>query len=147
VRITERRIVHVATSINASESAPAWRSVSTATSVNTTDARPRGPNQPMNAMVSRRRPTPWSEMATGSIRTTVRLSRAYAIAVPSIPSVTTGPTKSTPNMIHTKNEAKRPTVSANSTGPCIDPRVAAPNRSPPTNAAMNPLPPIATAPA
>ena len=60
--------------------------------------------------------------------------------------VITGPTKSAPNTVHTKNEAKSPTVSVNSTGSCIFDDVAAPNSRPPTKAATKPLPPIATAP-
>ena len=43
---------------------------------NTIEARPRGPNQPRNATVGRRAPVPSSASATGSIRTTVRLSTA-----------------------------------------------------------------------
>ena len=44
--------------------------------VNTTDASPRGPNQPMNPTVSGRSPSRTSDSATGTIRTTVRLITA-----------------------------------------------------------------------
>ena len=44
--------------------------------VNTTDARPLGPNQPMNSTLDGRSPVPISDTATGTIRTTVRLKTA-----------------------------------------------------------------------
>ena len=40
------------------------------------EASPRGPNQPMNATVGRLMPRPASAIATGTMRTTVRLSAA-----------------------------------------------------------------------
>ena len=53
------------------------RSISSrASSVNTTEASPRGPNHPMNATVAGRRCVPISEIATGTILITVRLSSA-----------------------------------------------------------------------
>ena len=45
---------------------------------NTIDASPRGPNQPRNAIVGARAAEPHIDTATGSIRTTVRLSTAPA---------------------------------------------------------------------
>lgn len=42
------------------------------------DARPRGPNQPMNKTELARRPMPAVASATGSILTSVRLSAAYS---------------------------------------------------------------------
>ena len=53
-------------------------SSSTASNANTTDANPLGPNQPTNATVARSWPAPMSEIATGTIRTTVRLMTAYS---------------------------------------------------------------------
>ncbi len=41
------------------------------------DARPRGPNQPINSTVARLSRVPISARATGSMRTTVRLRMAY----------------------------------------------------------------------
>ena len=61
-------------------------------------------------------------------------------------AVSTGPTNSAPKSVQTKNDMKRPVVSLNSTGPSRLPFVAWPNSSPPTKAATNPLPPIATDP-
>ena len=45
---------------------------------NTIDARPRGPNQPRKPTVGGRAPEPSIAIATGSIRTSVRLSTAYS---------------------------------------------------------------------
>ena len=50
--------------------------LSTASSANTTEARPRGPNQPMNATLGIRRPDPIIETATGIIRNAVNDSSA-----------------------------------------------------------------------
>ena len=41
-----------------------------------TEASPRGPNQPTKATLARSSPVPTRASATGSIRTTVRLSTA-----------------------------------------------------------------------
>src|SRR3954451_21333591 len=53
-------------------SSSVWRCGSSVSSsrmtANTIEARPRGPNQPKNAMVGRRAPVPSSASATGSIR-------------------------------------------------------------------------------
>ena len=49
---------------------------SRASSVKTTDANPRGPNQPMNVTVTSRSRVPITASATGTILTTVRLSSA-----------------------------------------------------------------------
>ena len=53
-----------------------WGSLSTATIKNTTDASPRGPNHPMNDIVSGRVFVPINEIATGSILMTVKLRQA-----------------------------------------------------------------------
>ncbi len=65
--------------------------------MNTIDARPRGPNQPMKSTVSRRRPEPINDRATGSIRITVRLSRAYTTAL-GVSDVNATPASATPKM-------------------------------------------------
>ena len=49
---------------------------STTTTPNTMEASPLGPNQPMNSTVAGRAREPTIAMATGTIRTTVRLSAA-----------------------------------------------------------------------
>ena len=49
---------------------------STASNANTTVARPRGPNQPMNATLLGRSPDPISDSATGTIRNTVGYNTA-----------------------------------------------------------------------
>jgi len=56
--------------------APLGTPRSTTRRANTTEARPRGPNQPMKATVGRRTPMPAVAIATGSMRTSVRLSAA-----------------------------------------------------------------------
>src|SRR4029077_18645638 len=50
---------------------------STTTTPNTIDASPRGPNQPRNSTVGVAAWEPSMESATGTIRTSVRLSTAY----------------------------------------------------------------------
>ncbi len=57
---------------------PEWMSVvpSRVITMKTIDARPRGPNQPTYAVVCSRGRVPTSAIATGIIRTTVRLSTA-----------------------------------------------------------------------
>jgi hypothetical protein len=69
---TERKMVHVAISIKVAVPNPPSCRDSKAISVNTTDARPLGPNQPMKKMLAGRRPVPMVDIATGNIRTTVR---------------------------------------------------------------------------
>ena len=59
-----------------STTSPSGTPRSSASSANTSEASPRGPNQPMKATVGRRTPRPASAMATGTIRTTVRLRAA-----------------------------------------------------------------------
>ena len=73
--MTDSRIVQVATSNNGVSTVVPCSS-STAIRVNTTDASPRGPNHPMNPVVSGRNPLPSSATATGSMRIKVRLSTA-----------------------------------------------------------------------
>jgi hypothetical protein len=73
--ITESRIVHAAVCRSTPLLSPGSIS-SRARSVKTTEASPRGPNQPMNARVVGRRCVPISAIATGSILMTVRLSIA-----------------------------------------------------------------------
>ena len=71
---TEPRIVQVTV---CSSIAPPLRSISSrARRVKTTEASPRGPNQPMKATVVRRSCVPISAIATGTILITVRLSTA-----------------------------------------------------------------------
>lgn len=50
--------------------------ISSASSANTREASPRGPNQPMKATVGRFTPWPARAIATGTMRTTVKLSTA-----------------------------------------------------------------------
>ena len=76
VRI-DRRIVQAATSISQSGAIPACCNDSKAIRVNTTDAKPLGPNQPMKATDDGRSPVPTKATATGTMRTKVRLSTAY----------------------------------------------------------------------
>ena len=71
--MTESKMVQVV--ISASPLARSWPPrASKAIRVNTTEARPRGPNQPMKPTVSARSRVPNSEIATGTIRTRVRLT-------------------------------------------------------------------------
>ena len=70
----------------------------TTITANTIDASPRGPNQPMKPIVGARAPDPTMAMATGSIRTSVRLSTAYpASAQLSSPWAPVGPRRIAPN--------------------------------------------------
>ena len=72
---TESRIVQV--TVCRSIPLPAVGSISSrARRVKTTEASPRGPNQPIKARVVGRRCIPRSAIATGTILTTVRLSIA-----------------------------------------------------------------------
>jgi hypothetical protein len=65
--------VTVSTSI---EPSPLRSISSRARSVKTTEASPRGPNQPMNATVAGRSCVPINAIATGTILITVRLRKA-----------------------------------------------------------------------
>ena len=53
-----------------------------ASKANTTEASPRGPNQPMNTTLGRSSPERTRLSATGSMRMTVRLARAYTTVAP-----------------------------------------------------------------
>ena len=109
-------------------------------SPNTTEARPRGPNQPMKATVGARAPLPSRAIATGTMRTSVRLSAAYsttcqvrwgmAQAIPAAPKPIQVTAASTP-----------PASSVNrvDSEPCFPAK--RPNAMPPTKAAMKTLPP------
>ena len=61
----------------------------------TIEAKPRGPNQPRNPIVTGRAPEPSIATATGSIRTSVRLSTAYS-ASSHVSSVSAGPSRIAP---------------------------------------------------
>ena len=89
-------------------------SVSWATSKpNTIDARPRGPNHPAKMTVGLARPVPRSDMATGSIRTTVRLSTAYTMAC-HVTSPRSGPSRIAPNPRNDRRARRPPRSSAKS---------------------------------
>ena len=63
--------------------------------MNTIEASPRGPNQPTNATVCTLACVPSSATATGSMRTTVRLSTPYS-AVRQVRSTSTVPAIAAP---------------------------------------------------
>ena len=68
---------------------------STTITANTIDARPRGPNQPRKPTVGGRARDPNIAIATGSIRTTVRLRTAYS-ASSQLSSPSAGPSRIAP---------------------------------------------------
>ena len=76
---------------------------SRARSAETSDASPRGPNQPTNSTVLRSSPAPQHANATGTIRTSVRLSIAYATTARSARTSTIG-MASAPNANQTSIE-------------------------------------------
>ena len=94
----------------------------------------------MKAMVGARAPLPARAIATGAMRTIVRLSAAYATTC----QVTCGsslPSASAPKPIQTTAASNPPTSSLSlvTRSPCR--RESRPNAIPPTKAAMKPLPP------
>ena len=80
---------------------------------NTIDARPRGPNQPMKATEALSSWVPMSEMATGSMRISVRLSSAYKKA-DGLKSRSKGTTRLAPKTAQTNSDSRVPRVSVNS---------------------------------
>ena len=117
---------------------------SSASSANTTEARPRGPNQPTNAIVGHPSFAPIRASATGIILITVRLSTAYTTSC-QVRCSNVGATATAPNASHTSSDTSAPVSSTNGTsGWPRRPAVLA-NARPPVNAAMKPLPCRATA--
>ena len=112
---------------------------SSASSANTSEARPRGPNQPTNRTVFRSRPAPIEASATGSMRTTVRLSTAYTSDRGAMRSSMMG-TAMAPKASHTSRDTRPPICSTNTSSAGPRRPATAPNASPPQNAATNPLP-------
>src|ERR1700760_4558477 len=95
--------------------APGRCASSTTITANTIDARPRGPNQPRNPTVWRWAPLPTSAMATGSMRTTVRLSTAYS-ATRQVTCSSAGPRRTAPNA-RKVTPPSRPPISSSSRAP------------------------------
>src|ERR1019366_3463895 len=89
-----------------------WPSSSSASNAKTTDARPRGPDQPTNAVAARPNRAPASAAATGAIRITVRLSTAYT-TVCQITLSSAGTTAITPNASQTSSDTRAPVSSTN----------------------------------
>ena len=109
------------------------------TSPRTIEARPRGPNQPMKITLAALRRVPMSAIATGSIRTTVRLRTAYSQST----ALTCDQLRTTtrPKRKNTERLSSCPHSSANSTlclPASLNPICTA---RPATKAAMNMLAP------
>ncbi len=117
---------------------------SNASTPNTTEARPRGPNQPMNATVTGVNPQPISTSATGTMRTTVR-ARTAKTTVCHVTFSSAG-SIAAPNRNQTTSDRNAPLWASNSSvGSRSPPERPVPNAIPPTNAPMNPLPPSSIA--
>ena len=99
-----------------------------AISVKTTEASPRGPNQPMKATVDGRRCVPSSAIATGTILISVRLRIAYTMGRAESEWVSSLPMNSPPKIDQTRKEADSPSVSANWPGACRRPRGRGPEQ-------------------
>jgi hypothetical protein len=85
-------------------------SASTSSTAKTIDARPRGPNQPRKATVCRRACVPVIATATGSMRTIVRLRRAYpATAQVTFPSL--GSSRAPPKTMKVAAASRAPSCS------------------------------------
>ena len=124
-------------------SVPGRCASSTAITANTIEASPRGPNQPRKPTVRRLAPLPIMAIATGSIRTTVRLSTAYAAAL-QVRCSRPGPSRIAPKIEerHAAEQAADLLVQAampRSDSRADESRISLPAR----NAAMNPEPPRA----
>src|SRR6202012_5574963 len=117
---------------------------SSASNANTTEARPRGPNQPTNAVVGQPSLVPSRASATGTIRTTVRLSTAYTTSC-QVRCSNIGTTAIAPTPSHTSSDTSAPVSSTNGTSGWPRRFAVLANASPPVNAAMKPLPCRATA--
>ena len=105
---------------------------------------PVGPNQPMNPTVGIANRLPTSAIATGIIRTTVRLRIAYRTGRRSPDSRRIEPTNVAPKTVHTPIDRRIPAVSLKSSARSSEWRVTPPKARPARNAAMKPLPPRAT---
>ena len=94
----------------------------------------------MNATVGRRMPRPASAIATGTMRTTVRLSAAYRTTCQVMCGIARV-SASAPKPIQVTAATRPPASSVNSV--TTEPRApeTRPKAMPPTNAAMKPLPP------
>ena len=103
-------------------------------------ARPRGPNQPMNATVGSRSPVPSRDTATGSRRSTVRASTAMASHSQRNPLPKITRTKAPP-MNHTTKASRSAATSISCAvrGSSTTVLLVAPKTSPPTKAAMKAL--------
>src|ERR1700734_2285395 len=87
---------------------------SSASSANTTEARPRGPNQPTKVTVGQPSFAPIRASATGAILTTVRLSTAYTTSC-QVRCSNIGATATAPNASHTSSDTRAPVSSTNGT--------------------------------
>ena len=136
-------VLNPATLAMKGESGP---SSSKARSPKTMVARPRGPNQPRNAIVGRRNPLPTMASATGTIRSTVNASTAITSHCQRNPCAKTRSSRP-PKRNHTGNPSRSAEVSSRSALSCSSARVVdtAPNTRPPTNAAMKALAPMSSA--
>src|SRR6266498_1841031 len=119
-------------------------SSSSARRAKTTDARPRGPNQPTSATVGQPSRAPARAAATGTIRITVRLSTAYTM-ICHVRPLNADATATAPNASQTSSDARAPASSTNGTSGAPRRPPVVPNASPPVNAAMKPLPCSASA--
>ena len=105
----------------------------------------RGPNQPRYMTVGARERVPSSAIATGTIRTTVRLSSAYTPSCHVARSIS-GFMNSAPKKTNVTALSSVPRSCAGSGSAVLVCRpLAAPKTSPATNAAMKPLPPSGVA--
>ena len=111
---------------------------------NTSEASPRGPNQPMKATVGSPTCRPASARATGSIRTTVRLSTAYTTTCQVI-SGSASVIATAPKITQVAAARRSPALSVNTPTSVRGDPTMRPKVRPPTNAAMKPLPPRASA--
>src|SRR5689334_12711949 len=104
----------------------------TTITANTIDASPRGPNQPRNATVRQLADVPSIAIATGSIRTMVRLSTAYS-TISQVTCSSAGPRRTAPNTRNVTPPNSAPTSSLNRDASSDSPDAIAPKTAPPTN--------------
>ena len=98
----------------------------------------------MKAIVGRCTPLPSSAIATGTMRTSVRLSTAYRMTC-QVTWGMTSPSARAPNPIQVTAASRPPVSSVKSVTAEPGTPEAMPKTMPPTKAAMKPLPPSVTA--
>ena len=115
--MTESSTVQATVAVSGPGETPASSSPASPMTRKTIDASPRGPNQPMKRTVDRWSRRPSNVTATGTIRKTVKLRAAYAIAAGSHSVVRTLPARVSPNAAQTPIASSDPCVSVNSIAP------------------------------